>query len=64
MYSRELISFVCCLAFGVEATPITLEDAQYDIDEWRKEGMDVLEDFPSDLTAESYMDIWNSLVCD
>ena len=61
-YSKELLNFVFTLGFGMEQRPIALEEAQADIDAWLTD--DGLEDIPSDLTAEAYVDIWNNLVCD
>lgn len=54
-YSADVVNFIACLVFGADLIPITVADAAYDIQEWKKEGMDL----PEDLTPEAYAEIWN-----
>lgn len=58
-YSSDVINFVACLVFGADMIPITIEDATFDIQEWKKEGSDL----PGDLTPEAYAEIWNNFCC-
>lgn len=38
--------------------PMTIENAQIDLDNFRRDGWNV----PEDLTPEEYMEIWNELL--
>ena len=58
--SAEIRSFMASiwLSFPYDPEHITVEDAAYDIENWKAEEVE----FPEDLTPEIYAKIWNSFV--
>lgn len=54
-------SFVNSLWLGLSYTPeiMTVEDAAYDIENFKAEGW---EDIPEELTPEVYASLWNEMV--
>ena len=61
MYSTELVNLVACtLMYDNDTLPehYELEDAQYNIREWIREGADL----PSDLTAKSFCEVANEII--
>lgn len=55
--NAEIVSFVaavyCCSSEGRE--PITIDEAQYTINAWNEEGIEI----PDGFTAELYAKYWN-----
>ena len=53
--SPEISAFVASLTYGAEPEPMTIEDAEYNLQEYRAAGMDL----PAGITARKLAAEWN-----
>jgi hypothetical protein len=52
----EYKNFVASMTYGAEMEPITVDEATYNMEQWKTDGMCI----PKGLTAEKYAEIWNA----